>query len=76
MRMTYLISAVDSEARTAIEAAGLFYASTLKALKHEFGNTLLVAHLHLKSVLDQLQIKPNDYAALREFHQHIKLNLT
>ena len=48
MRMTYLISAVEGEARRAIEAvgtSGLFYASALKALKREFGNTLLAAHL-------------------------------
>ena len=79
MRMTYLISAVDGEAKRTIEAvgtSGLFYASVLKTLKREFGNNLLVAHLHLKSMLDKPQIKPNDRAALREFHQQIKLNLT
>ena len=29
---------------------GLFYASALKTMKREFGNTLLVAHLRLKSM--------------------------
>ena len=79
IRMTYHISAVEGEARRAIEAvgtSGLFYASALEALKQEFGNTLLVAHLRLKSVLDKPQMKSNDCATLREFHQQIKLNLT
>ena len=79
MRMTYLISAVEGEARRAIEAvstSGLFYASALETLKQEYGNTLLVAHLRLKSVLDKPKIKSNDCATLREFHQQIKLNLT
>ena len=56
MRMTYLISAVDSEAKRAIEAvstSGSFYASAVKMLRCEFGNTLLVAHLHLKSIFDK-----------------------
>ena len=77
--MTYLISAVNGEAKRAIEAVGtrgLFYASALKMLKRKFGNTLLVAHLRLKSMLNIPQIKPNDRAVLREFHQQIKLNLT
>ena len=67
MRMTYLISAVDGEVKRIIEAVGtsdLFYTNSLKSLKHKFGNTLLVAHLLLKSMLDKPQIKLNDCAAL------------
>ena len=77
--MTYLISTEDSEAKSATEAvdtSNLFYANALKKLKRELGNTLSVAHLCLKFMLDKPQIKPNDYATLREFHQQIKLNLT
>ena len=77
--MTYLLSALDGEARKAIEAVGtcgLFYATALKTLKREFGNTLLVAHLRLKSIFNKLQIEPNDRSTLPEFHQRIKLNIT
>ena len=77
--MTYLLSVLDGEAKKAIEAVGtcgLFYASALKKLKREFGNTLLVSHLRLKSMFNKPQIKANDRSALREFHQQIKLNIT
>ena len=77
--MTYLLNALDGEARKAIETVGtcgLFYATALKTLKREFGNTLLVAHLRLKSIFNKLQIEPNDRSTLPEFHQRIKLNIT
>ena len=79
IRMTYLLSALDGEAKKAIEAVrtcSLFYASALKTLKKEFEKTLLVAHLRLKSMFNKPQIKPNDRSALREFHQQIKLSIT
>ena len=66
--MTYLISAVDGGSERLIAVvgtSGLFYTSALKTLKREFENTLLPAHLRLKSMLDK---------SLREFHQQIKLN--
>ena len=77
--MTYLLSTLSGEAKKAIEAVGtcgLFYASALKTLKREFGNTLLVAHLSLKPMFNKPQIKPNDRSALLEFHQQIKLNIS
>ena len=79
IRMTYLLIVLDGEAKKAIEAVrarGLFYTSALKTLKREFGNTLLVAHLRLKSVFNEPQIKPSDSLALQEFHEHIKLSIT
>ena len=79
IRMTYVLSVLDGEVKKAIEAfgtCGLFYASALKTLKREFGNTLLVSHLSLKSMFNKLQIKANDRSDLREFHQQIKLKIT
>ena len=79
IRMTYLLSVLDGEAKKAIEAVGtcgLFYASALKTLKREFGNTPLVSHLRLKSIFNKPQIKANDRSVLGEFHQQIKLNTT
>ena len=79
IRMTCLVSVLDGEAKKAIEAVGtcgLFYASALKTLRREFGNTLLVSHLRLNSMFNKPQIKGNDRSALREFHQQIKLNIT
>ena len=70
MRMTCLISATDREAKRAIEAvdtSGLFYTSALKTLKSEFENTLLVAHLYLKSMLAKPQIKPTTLLPYQSF---------
>ena len=55
IRMTYLLSVLGGEVKKAIEAVGtcgLFYVSALKTLKREFGNTLLVSHLRLKSMFN------------------------
>ena len=79
IRMTYLLSVLDGEAKKAIEAVGtcgLFYVSALKTLKREFRNTLLVSHLRLKSMFKKPQIKANDRSPLLEFCQQIKLNIT
>ena len=38
--------------------SSIFYASHVKALKSQFGNTLLLADLRLKSMLDKQQMKP------------------
>ena len=79
IRMTYLLSVLDGEAKKAIEAVGtcgFFYASALKTMKREFGNTPLVSHLRLKSIFSKPQIKANDRSILGEFHQQIKLNTT
>ena len=70
MRTTCLISATDREAKRAIEAvdtSGLFYTSALKTLKREFENTLLVAHLCLKSMLAKPQIKPTTLLPYQSF---------
>ena len=61
MRMTYLISAIDGEAKKTIEVvgtSGLYYANTLKTIKYEFGNILLVAQLHLNFIPGKAQKKP------------------
>ena len=46
IRMTYLLSVLDGIAKKAM----------LKTLKREFGNTLLVSHLRLKSMFNKPQI--------------------
>ena len=47
----------------------LFFASVLRILKDEFGNTLLVAQLHLKSMLDKPPIKSNQQRKLKTHSQ-------
>ena len=74
--MLRLISALDREAKRVIAAIGsngIFYATILKALKKNFGEPLLVAHLKIKAVLDRSQIKTNDRIGVRNFHQHLKI---
>ena len=70
MIMERLLSVLKGEAKNSIISIGtneLLYASTLKSLKTDFGDPLVVAHLKLKSVFDKPQIKSGDRIALREF---------
>ena len=74
MRMTYLISAIDGEAKEPIEVvgtSGLYYAKTLKTIKHEFGNILLVAQLRLNFMPGKAQKKPQP---LRHMARILTLN--
>ena len=60
MRMERLLSVLEGEAKDSIisiETSGLLYASPLKSLKRDFGDSLVVIHLKLNSVFDMLQIK-------------------
>ena len=54
----------------------MFYATTLKILKREYGNPLLVSHLKLKKLFDQPQIKNQDRTALREYQHQLKCSNT
>ena len=74
--MLIQISVLDGEAKRLIAAIGsnsIFYATALKTLKKNLGDSLLVAHLKIKAVFDCPQIKPNDRIGLRNFHQHLKI---
>ena len=76
-RMTGLLSVLDGEAKLTLEAIGCnktFYATALKTLKRDFGNTLIVAHSTLCSVFNKAQIEANDKVGLRQFHQQLKCN--
>ena len=71
-----LITVLDGEAKRVIAAIGsngMFYATTLKSLKKNFGDLLLIAHLKIKAVFDRPQIKSNDRIGLRNFLQHLKI---
>ena len=76
-RMDQLLSVLRGEAKRAIESIGsdaIFYATALKILKKNFGNPQVVSYLKMKNVLEKPQIKPNERAALRKYHQEIKSN--
>ena len=56
--MERLLSVLKGEAKRSVESIGrngIFYATTLKCLKREFGNPKEVTHLKLKSLFDQPQ---------------------
>ena len=55
---------------------GLFYATAMKTLKSNFGNSMVVSFLKLKSVLDHTQITNENRAGLRAFHQQLKSVIT
>ena len=61
--MEGLISILDGEAKpvvTSVGMKGIFYASALKTLKRNFGNSVVVFYMKLKTVLDLPQLQPND----------------
>ena len=75
IRMERLLSVLRGEAKRSVESIGrngIFYATTLKCLKREFGNPNVVTHLKLKSLFDQPQIKAADRATLKLYHQKLK----
>ena len=68
IRMERLLSVLKGEAKRSVEYIGrngIFYATTLKCLKREFGNPNVITHLKLKSLFDQPQIKAADRASLK-----------
>ena len=79
VRMERLLSVLRGEAKRSVESIGrndIFYATTLKCLKREFGNPNVVTHLKLKSLFDQPQIKGANRASLQLYHQKLKTTNT
>ena len=79
IRMERLHSVLRGEAKRSVESIGrngIFYATTLKCLKREFGNPHVITHLKLKSLFDQPQIKAADHASLKLYHQKLKCTNT
>ena len=77
LRMERLCSVSNGETKKVIETignTGLFYATALKTLKRDFGNSLLISRVKLKLLFDQSQIKNTDRISLRRFHQQLKIN--
>ena len=79
MRMERLISVLRGEVKKEIESIvsnRMFYATSLKILKREYGNPLLISRLKLKKLFDQPQIKNQDRTALHEYQHHLKCSNT
>ena len=77
--MERLLSVLGGKAKqTVISFArnGLFHATAMKTLKCNFGNSMVVSFLKLKSVLDLPQIKNENRASLSAFHQQLKSVIT
>lgn len=75
--MVRLLSVLKGEAKRligSIGTSGLFYKTTLKSLKRDFGDQLVVSDFKMKLILDKLQIKGSDRSALRQFQQELKSN--
>ena len=78
-RMERLLSVLTGEAKKGVESigtSGIFYATALKSLKRDFGNTTVVTYSKLKNLLDKPQISSIDRAAIRRFHQQLKSTVT
>ena len=79
LKMDRLLSVLDGDANRSIQSIGssrIFYATALKVLKRDYGNSIIVSHLLVKSLLEFLPIKSNDRIALRNFHQKLKITIT
>ena len=77
--MERLISVLDGEAKWVVASvgqSGIFYASALKTLKRNSGNPVVVSYMKLKTVLDLLQLPPNNYNGLHAYHQILKTTVT
>ena len=77
--MERLLSVLDGDTKRVVSAIGrngLFYATALKALKREIGNSHAASFLRLKAVLDQSQIQTDDQKGLKQFHQQLKTVIT
>ena len=77
--MERLLSVLEGEANRPVESidiSGIFYATALKTLKRDFGNPIVIAHLKMKHLFKQPQIKNNDRTELRMFHQHLQGAIT
>ena len=59
-----------------IGSSGIFYATTLKALKDNYGNLIIISHLCVKSLFKFPPIQSNDRIALRNLQLHQKLKIT
>ena len=79
MRMSRLLSLLDSEAKEAVETigtSGIFYAAALKTLKWDLESPLSILHFRQKNLFDKPQIWANDGITLQQFHQQLKLTVT
>ena len=79
LKMDHLLSVLDGDAKRSIQSVGssrIFYATTLKALKCDYGNPFIKSHLRVKSLFEFPPIKSNDRIALRNFHQKLKITIT
>ena len=77
LKMGHLLS-VLGDAKRSIQSVGssrIFYATTLKALKCDYGNPIIKSHLLVKSLFEFPPIKSNDRIALRNFHQKLKITI-
>ena len=79
LKMDRLLSVFDGDAKRSVMSigpSGIFCITALKALKHDYGNPIIVSHLRVKSLFEFPPIKSNDRIALRNFHQKLKITIT
>ena len=76
--MERVLNVLDGEAKQTVQSVGqngIFYASVLKTLKRDFGNSTVVSYLELKALFDLPQLNPQDKLAIRSFQQQLKATI-
>ena len=79
LKMNRLLILLDKEAKRSLKSigsSGSFYTTAPKVLKRNYGNPIIVSHLHVQSLFKFAPIKSNDRIALRNFHQNLKVTIT
>ena len=77
--MNLLLSLLDGENQQVVSAMrsnGIFYGLYFKALKREYRNPYVVAHLKLTVILDLPQISIGDSKGLLKFHPQLQDTIT
>ena len=79
MRLERLLNVLKRETKKLVESigkSGIFYATALKTLKRDFGNTFTVAYMKTKLLFNKPQLKHNDQISLKDFPQQLKCHIT
>ena len=69
------MNTLEGETKKLVKTVGSnnCYAKSLKVLKRDFDNPLVMSHSKLKKLFDQKQINIEDKLGLRSFHQQLRI---
>ena len=78
LKMDSLLNVTDGDTKRSIQSigsSGILYVAPLKALKRDYGNPIIVSHLHVKSLFEFPPIKNNDRIGLPNSHPKLRITI-